>query len=167
MSAKRIRKISVVMSMVLLSATLQSCGVIEDVFRGLARTCEQPVFVVTKTVDTNDGICTSDDCSLREAIITANNCPGHQTIQLPAGGYRLTLLGAGEDAALTGDLDITDDLTIQGEGVPSIHGQDDDRTIDVHGGDRSRDADGWCGPRRLGGLQSRRPHPAQQFGQCQ
>jgi len=131
MSAKRFRTISVIMSMVLLSATLQSCGVIEEVFRGLARICEQPVFVVTKTLDTNDGICTSGDCSLREAIVTANNCPGHQTIQLPAGGYRLTLLGAGEDAALTGDLDITDDLTILGEGAPSIHGQDDDRTIDV------------------------------------
>lgn len=131
MSTTRFRTLSMAMSMVLLSATLQSCTVIEEVFRGLARICEQPVFVVTKTMDTNDGICTSDDCSLREAIITANNCAGHQTIQLPAGGYHLTLLGAGEDAALTGDLDITDDLTILGEGAPSIHGQDEDRTIEV------------------------------------
>ncbi len=134
MQAQNLRKFSIVIALILLSFTLQSCSLIEAVFGGLGRICEEPVFVVTKTADTNDGICTSDDCSLREAVITANNCPGHQTIQLPADGYQLTLLGAGEDAALTGDLDITDDLTILGEGAPSIHGQDDDRTIEVFSG---------------------------------
>jgi CSLREA domain-containing protein len=71
-----------------------------------------PVYDVTKTSDTNDGVCDASDCSLREAIDNANACAGAQTINLPAGGYILTLSGAGEDANATGDLDITDELTI-------------------------------------------------------
>jgi hypothetical protein len=67
-------------------------------------------------VDTNDPGC---DCSLRGAIIKANTTPGADTINVPAGTYTLTIPGAGENAAGTGDLDITDDLTIIGEG-PAI-----------------------------------------------
>ncbi len=37
-------------------------------------------FVVTKTEDTNDGVC-DGDCSLREAFIAANNDPGTDTIE--------------------------------------------------------------------------------------
>lgn len=70
-------------------------------------------YVVTKAADTADGSCNAD-CSLREAIIAANANPGRDTIQLPAGLYLLTLVGPGEDAAATGDLDITDDLTLRG-----------------------------------------------------
>ena len=68
------------------------------------------------TVNTTDDELNSDgDCSLREAIIAANTdtavdaCPtgsGADTINLPAGRYTLTVLGAGENAAATGDLDI-------------------------------------------------------------
>lgn len=44
------------------------------------------VLTVTKTADTNDGVCNSD-CSLREAIVAANAAPGLQTIQfnIPGG----------------------------------------------------------------------------------
>ncbi len=62
---------------------------------------------------------TPDDCTLRGAIIAANASSGPDTINLPAGTYTLTIPGAGENAATTGDLDITDDLTIIGEG-PAI-----------------------------------------------
>ena len=58
--------------------------------------------------------------SLREAIIAANNTPGADTIVLPAGTYTLTLANAGgvnEDACLTGDLDVTDSLSINGAGA--------------------------------------------------
>ena len=89
-------------------------------------------YIVTKTADTNDGVCSAGDCSLREAILNANACPGAQTIRLPAGGYTLTITGAGEDAAATGDLDITDDVTIVGEGAPSIHGGGLDRLFEIH-----------------------------------
>ena len=44
-------------------------------------------FVVTKTADTNDGVCDAD-CSLREAINAANANPGPDVITLPAGPTR-------------------------------------------------------------------------------
>ncbi|MBI5965134.1 MAG: CSLREA domain-containing protein, partial [Chloroflexi bacterium] len=82
------------------------------------------------------------DCSLREAIIAANTdnavdaCPtgnGTDTINLPAGTYVLGLLGSGENAAATGDLDITEDLIILGAGKAStiIDGNGIDRVFDV------------------------------------
>src|SRR5215813_3617403 len=58
-----------------------------------------------------------NDCSLRGAIITANARPGADTINLPAGPYRLSISPGGEDTAATGDLDITDSLTIVGAGA--------------------------------------------------
>ncbi len=82
----------------------------------IATTAAGATFVVTKTADTNDGVCDAD-CSLREAIIAANALAGADTITLPAGIYTLTIPGAGEDAAATGDLDITADLTINGAGA--------------------------------------------------
>lgn len=91
-----------------------------------------PEYTVTKTADTDDGVCSADDCSLREAVRNANACPGAQTIRLPAGGYTLTIAGPGEDAAASGDLDLTDDLTIIGEGAPSIHGGGLDRLFEIH-----------------------------------
>jgi CSLREA domain-containing protein len=75
-------------------------------------------FIITKTADTADGTCDTD-CSLREAIIAANAAPGDDTITVPAGTYTLTIAGAGEDAAATGDLDITSNITISGAGADS------------------------------------------------
>jgi CSLREA domain-containing protein len=69
---------------------------------------------VTKTADTNDGACTLSDCSLREAIIESNT-DGADAIELPAGTYKLTIQGANEDLAATGDLDIRRGVTIRGE----------------------------------------------------
>jgi CSLREA domain-containing protein len=73
-------------------------------------------FVVTKSVDTADGLCNAD-CSLREAIIAANSSPGMDTIHLPGGTYTLSIAGTYEDLAWTGDLDITDDLSLVGVGA--------------------------------------------------
>src|SRR5437763_5372118 len=73
-------------------------------------------FTVTKTDDTADGSCDSD-CSLREAIMAANTSPGADTIVVPAGDYRLSITGAGEDVGATGDLDVNDDTTIAGAGA--------------------------------------------------
>ena len=88
---------------------------------------------------TADEINSDGDCSLREAIRAANldqavdactTGSGADTISLPAGTYALTLTGTGEDAALTGDLDITRELTIVGAGKA-------DTTIDGGGIDRA------------------------------
>lgn len=84
-------------------------------------------------------------CTLREAIVNANggaafeasggDCAagnaGADVITLPPGNYRLSIAGAGENGALTGDLDIFEDLTING-GVPqpTIQGSRD-RVFDV------------------------------------
>ena len=95
------------------------------------------VFFVTKTADTLDGACDAD-CSLREAIVAANALPGADVIVLGAGTYTLTRAGAGEDAAATGDLDVTGDLSILGAGAAStvLDGGLLDRVLDVAAGVR-------------------------------
>ncbi|MBL8828063.1 MAG: cadherin-like domain-containing protein, partial [Planctomycetaceae bacterium] len=52
--------------------------------------------------------------SLRGAILATNAAAGADTIQLPDSVYTLTINGRFEDAAATGDLDITGALTIIG-----------------------------------------------------
>jgi CSLREA domain-containing protein len=71
---------------------------------------------VTKTADTNDGACTIEDCSLREAIIASNGF-SVDDIDVPAGTYKLTIPGSDEDNAATGDLDIRRGVTIRGVGA--------------------------------------------------
>jgi CSLREA domain-containing protein len=75
-------------------------------------------FHVTKTEDTNDGSCDAD-CSLREAIIEANGLSSAASIiiHVPAGNYYITIEGINEDEAATGDLDITNSMTIVGAGM--------------------------------------------------
>jgi CSLREA domain-containing protein len=118
------------------------CDVIEDLIEdlvgGLDALCSAPEFLVTKTDDTNDGLCTDDDCSLREAIVMANGCPGHQTIRVPIGTYVLSRHGADEDDGDTGDLDITDDVDILGNlsdlgyTLVWIDGDAADRVFEIH-----------------------------------
>ena len=79
-------------------------------------------YVVNSTADLpdadqGDGLCLASNgqCTLRAAIMQANFTAGPDTIILPAGVYQLTRPGD-DDMAVLGDLDITDDLTIQGAG---------------------------------------------------
>src|SRR3989344_5642152 len=92
-------------------------------------------FTVTKTADTNDGVC-DVDCSLREAIGAANALAGADVITVPAGTYVLSIVGTGEDANATGDFDITGDLTINGAGDSTtiIDGGAIDRVLTTHPG---------------------------------
>lgn len=73
-------------------------------------------------VNPGDGVCETavgnGVCTLRAAIQEANALPGADVINVAAGTYVLGIGGGGEDAAATGDLDITDDLTIYGD--PSV-----------------------------------------------
>jgi CSLREA domain-containing protein len=103
----------------------------------------------TIVVDTTDDELNGDgDCSLREAIQSANTdtavsgcTAGHgaDTIILPAGFYTLALAGTNEEDNGTGDLDITNSLTIngEGEGITVIQAGTNstngiDRVLDVH-----------------------------------
>lgn len=89
-------------------------------------------FTVSKTEDTADGKCDAD-CSLREAIIAANATPAADQIVVPAGTYQLTIKGPGEDAAATGDLDLTQPVEVLGAGArtTTIRGDGTDRVFDV------------------------------------
>ncbi|MGD8605590.1 MAG: choice-of-anchor Q domain-containing protein, partial [Anaerolineales bacterium] len=142
MNTKKLRLNIITLGFIVLASGTAGCDVIGDILGGFAAVCEQTQLVVTKPEDTNDGICTADDCSLREAVITSNDCPGTQTIRVPNGLYTLTLTGAGEDMSRTGDLDIRDDVIISGEGVnfediPTfeeavvIDGLNEDRIFDI------------------------------------
>ncbi len=53
-------------------------------------------------------------CSLRAAVMEANARPGFDTISLSPVAYTLTIPGDGEDAAVTGDLDLTDSAVFLG-----------------------------------------------------
>jgi CSLREA domain-containing protein len=79
-------------------------------------------YIVNSTLDTPaadpaSGICADANgkCTLRAAIMVANFVKGADTIILPPGVFLLDRPGY-DDAALVGDLDISDDLTIQGAG---------------------------------------------------
>ena len=61
----------------------------------------------------------ANDCSLRGAIMAANAASGADAVEVPAGNYTLTINGPREQASATGDLDITQSLTIEGAGAGS------------------------------------------------
>jgi CSLREA domain-containing protein len=66
-----------------------------------------------------DGRCATATgaCSLRAALQEANATAGADAVFLPAGLYRIAVPGAAEDAAASGDLDISDDLNLTGAGA--------------------------------------------------
>jgi CSLREA domain-containing protein len=71
------------------------------------------VYVVTKGEDTLDGAC-DHDCSLREAVTASNARSGVEVILLGPAIHTLSRPGRGEDANVTGDLDVTGHLAILG-----------------------------------------------------
>jgi CSLREA domain-containing protein len=82
-----------------------------------------------------NGVCATATgaCTLRAAIQEANALAGADTINVPSGNYFLTIQGANEEAAASGDLDVTGELVINGTGanVPVIGGGGIDRVFDV------------------------------------
>ena len=97
------------------------------------------VFAVDSTVDavdasSRDGFCATalGLCTLRAAVMEANALPGADTIDLPAGTYELSIPGANEDAAATGDLDLLESVTLSGAGAAdTIVDAGLDRVFDV------------------------------------
>ena len=111
---------------------------IEPSLEGLESRVVLSTFSVNTTLDTRAvNLQTGQDAtghiSLRSAIQAANALRGPDTIDLPAGVYRLTLAGPGEDAAAAGDLDITGDLTIGGRSASNtvVDGNNLDRVFEV------------------------------------
>lgn len=105
-----------------------------------------PVLAVDIVVTTGvDAINEDAQCSLREAVIAANTdapvgaCPagsGADRVLVSRNGYYpLNRVGAGEDAALTGDLDVVGELDIVAVGPSGGRGriwqEDEDRAIHV------------------------------------
>ncbi|MCL4303694.1 MAG: VCBS repeat-containing protein [Anaerolineae bacterium] len=97
---------------------------------------------VDRTDDTNAAsaqICadaTPNDCSLRGAISKANaGSSDIYTITVPAGTYTLSLNGVNEDGNAGGDLDILNDVTINGAGALTtiINADGIDTVFDVQG----------------------------------
>ena len=93
-------------------------------------------FTVTRTDDPAPNGCQPSDCSLREAVIAANAGSGGDTIVVPAGHFRLSIPGLGEQDAATGDLDLTKSVTITGAGARAtvIDAMRSDRVFEVLGG---------------------------------
>ena len=108
-------------------------------FAWLPTNANAATFVVDVFRDTVDaapgnGVCSDrhDNCSLRAAVMEANAWPGWDTVELPAGDFRLTAPGPGERGE---DLDVLGDLTIHGAGKlsTSISGEGMYRVIRAEG----------------------------------
>ncbi|MCI0456387.1 MAG: hypothetical protein L0Z62_05345 [Gemmataceae bacterium] len=89
------------------------------------------VTTLLDVINSGDGL-----LSLREAVLAANATKAPDTIHLPAGTYNLSRAGTLENAAATGDLDITRDLKIKGAGAGTtiIDAAHLDRVFHVLGG---------------------------------
>ncbi|MFP3852887.1 MAG: choice-of-anchor Q domain-containing protein, partial [Anaerolineales bacterium] len=84
-------------------------------------------------------LCEPGDCSLREAVYTANACEGVQEIHLENETYELTRMDPGdyEDPNAAGGLVLTESATIVGNGG-IVDGQDRDRLFEVQAGEDGR-----------------------------
>ncbi len=89
--------------------------------------------LLDSTCDTGNTVGGDPECTLRAAIQQANYSPGQDVLLLPAGTYTLTQGGIGENAALSGDLDITGDLTLYGAGpaLTVVDGGGVDRVFEI------------------------------------
>ena len=102
-------------SMAVLALTSLACNL--DFIREIAERidttptdCNVEVFIVTAPSDTYDGMCNTH-CTLRDAVVAANTCPGDDAIQIGAGTFSLRQRGSGNER---GDLDITESVRISG-----------------------------------------------------
>lgn len=93
--------------------------------------------VVDSTVDAvdaapGDGSCRTlaGACTLRAAVQESNALAGADVIRVPAGMFQIALGAPNEDAALGGDLDLTDHVRIVGAGAAQT-------TVDAAGLDRA------------------------------
>ena len=100
--------------------------VIATVLGFQAASANSATFTVNSTLDARDaqagdGRCATAAgmCTLRAAIQEANALPGADFIQVPPGIYELAIAPLNQNDITTGDLDITDSVTISGAGAGS------------------------------------------------
>jgi hypothetical protein len=89
-------------------------GLLVAVIVGISSVSQSADLVVTRYDDPAPDGCQPGDCSFREAIIAANADTDLDRIRLSQGLYELTIPGADDDSAATGDLDILEDIEIVG-----------------------------------------------------
>lgn len=127
----------------LVGAVALALGVQTEQAQGAAFSVDSLLDVADK--DPGDGLCEgfhpiteASICTLRAAVQEANALAGADTIALPMGVTALTLAGASEDAAATGDLDIVAGsvvmITGMGVGVSVVDGAMLDRVFQVLAG---------------------------------
>lgn len=101
-----------------------ACAVLLAIPSGASASAK--TYRVNDTSDHIPGKCNAADCTLREAVIAANDHSGNDGIVLSGGKtYKLTQPPTtNEDAALNGDLDIVDSVTISrsGHGRATVDG---------------------------------------------
>jgi CSLREA domain-containing protein len=111
---------------------------------GLLVLASSPALAATIHVETlTDELTANSVCSLREALMNANannqgraECEmgaGADLILLPVGTVEMAIGGREENANLTGDFDVTESVTIrgQGAGLSTIDGNGIDRVLQV------------------------------------
>ncbi|RLC28214.1 MAG: hypothetical protein DRH37_09860, partial [Deltaproteobacteria bacterium] len=147
MNTKRIQKFVMVMitAVGLLLLTLLPLGIWRSNVQAQEIKAEEvksvtATFTVNSTTDAvdnnpGDGVCSTSTniCTLRAAIQETNALAGDDTITLPIGTYTLTIAGKNEEGAATGDLDIDDNLIINGSNANDtiIDGNSLDRVFDI------------------------------------
>ncbi len=141
--AKTMRKVTLLLAAMALAVVLAALPAQAATTFTVNSTTDAP------DTDTADGVCDSNSgedgkqCTLRAAIQEANAQANAQeaadVIEVPAGSYTLTIKGGSEEASATGDLDITDDVTINGAGANSTTvagsgAEFGDRIVENHSG---------------------------------
>jgi hypothetical protein len=96
--------------------------------------------VANKTGDHAPNGCSRSDCTLREAVIKANDHAGKDTILLKRATYTMELAPSGSNGADSGDLNITDPVAIKhtGAGRATIDANGLDRAFQLLTGDSDR-----------------------------
>ena len=109
---------------IVLAIVTVTAGLLHGILQQLNYVAASTTFTVNSFIDAvdanpGDGVCATatNQCTLRAAIQESNALSGLDTINLPAGIYTLTLAGIDEDSSATGDLDLLDDVIINGTAV--------------------------------------------------
>lgn len=133
------RQVSWVLSLFLIPSLACDLSFVADILSRIDTTptdCAATVFTVTLTDDLSRDMC-NRQCSLRDAIQAANDCPGDDSIQLGAGTYSLRLRGLDGNR---GDLDITGNVAIIGvspdDTIIHVASGWDDHIFEIHAGVR-------------------------------